>query len=72
MGVGRSSVGFKFLAMPDVDFKMRVSSVELEYFRMSDVDQFLAPVLDVGMKKIGNVGCRKIPLYGTYYLTKVD
>ena len=62
-----SSARVKFLAMSRVDFKMRVSSVEFEYFGMSDVDQFLAEVMDVGLKKIGNVGWRKIPLYGTYY-----
>ena len=30
-GVGMSSVEFKFLAMPNVDFEIRVSSIELEY-----------------------------------------
>ncbi len=34
-----SSVDFKFLAMPNVDFEMRVSSVELEYKQSKPLTQ---------------------------------
>ncbi len=49
-----SGVELKILVMPNVNFRMRVSSVEC-----------LTQVSDVGLKK-GNVGCWKISVYGTY------
>ncbi len=51
-----SSVNFKFLAMPNVDFKMRVSSVELKY-RVPSVRL----ILECQMS-----GVRKYPFMGHY------
>ena len=68
-----SSVDFKFLTMPNVDFKMRVSSVELEYKQFWNVGSrpIFGPSVGCRLEKVGNVGCRKIHFYGIYNLLQV-
>ncbi len=59
-----SGVEFKFLAMPNVDFEMRVSSVESVWFLDVGCQIILAPVSDVVLEKYALSSVGKYPFMG--------